>query len=166
MAVNINNLNVITFIKDIYLSLKHIDQNLNIFKNDIDSRMTKLEDNYNSIQDKIISIEQLISKIDNKLNDNDKIDKNIEAELFNKMYKLDKNNLADTKLELKPKELTIANILENNYSLLDVNKALMDSQHDQSNSNSDYNTTDLYSISDNSFNLEEKKESLDNLLFS
>jgi hypothetical protein len=44
-TVNINNLNVITFIKDIYQSLKHIDNSFHKMKTDIDTRMLNLEVN-------------------------------------------------------------------------------------------------------------------------
>jgi hypothetical protein len=169
MSANINNLNIITFIKDIKISKKQIDQCLNTFRTDIDSRISKLEENYNTIQDKLINLEQIIIKMDNKLTDTSRIDKNIEAELFDQMYKLNKNTLEDTKLELKPKELTIANILENNYSIQDVNNSL--------NTYSDYKPVDLCDINtmdiSNMNILDESKistpkknrETLDSILF-
>jgi hypothetical protein len=39
------------------------------------------------------------------------------------MNKLNKTNIIE-KLDLKPEELTFANILENNYNILDINQSL------------------------------------------
>ena len=47
---NINNLNVLTFIKDIYSSLKHIDNCFNSYKENINTRLMKLEDNHHIIE--------------------------------------------------------------------------------------------------------------------
>ena len=59
-TTNINNLNVLTFIKDIYLSMKHIDTCFNSYKENIDTRLIKIEDNQQTILDKLNNIEQLL----------------------------------------------------------------------------------------------------------
>ena len=123
----INNLNILTFIKDIYQSLKTIDCNFNNLKENINIRMTKLEDNQQVILTRLENIEILLNKIDDKSKENVKLDKNIEKQLLNKINEMNEiNNLSisNNKLDLKPKELTISNLLENNYSFEDINNSL------------------------------------------
>ena len=45
MSNSVNNLNIFTFIKDIYQSLKNIDKYFNDSNTNINSRLTKIEDN-------------------------------------------------------------------------------------------------------------------------
>jgi len=119
---NINNLNVFTFIKDIYQSLKHIDKCFNDFNTNINVRITKIEDNQQVLIDKLSSIEILLNKMSEMNTTNGSLNKNIENELLEKMNKMNSMNNnkmnSDYKVELKPDELTFANILENNYSFL------------------------------------------------
>lgn len=122
-STNINNLNILTFIKDIYLSLKHIDNCFNSYKENIDSRLIKLEDNQQTILDKLTNIEHLLEKINLNTQNQVALDKNIENELMQKMNAMNKTSFQE-KLNLKPEELTFANILENGYSLLDINKSI------------------------------------------
>ena len=122
-STNINNLNILTFIKDIYLSLKHIDNCFNSYKENIDSRLIKLEDNQQTILDKLTNIEHLLEKINLNTQNQVALDKNIENELMQKMNAMNKTSFQE-KLNLKPEELTFANILENNYSILDINTTL------------------------------------------
>ena len=122
-VTNINNLNILTFIKDIYLSLKHIDNCFNSYKDNIDSRLIKLEDNQQIILDKLTNIEHLLDKINLNTLNQVMLDKNIENELMQKMNTMNKTSFQE-KLNLKPEELTFANILENDYSLLDINETI------------------------------------------
>ena len=123
-TVNINNLNVITFIKDIYQSLKHIDNSFHKMKTDIDTRMLNLEVNQKTILEKLDNLENLFGNIYNKINENNKIDKTLENELLDKMFILNQATVKNQKVDLKPRELTIANTIENGYSILDVSNTL------------------------------------------
>jgi hypothetical protein len=162
-ATNINNLNVLTFIKDIYLSLKHIDTCFNSYKENIDTRLIKLEDNQQTILDKLNNIEQLLYKINSNTENQVALDKNIEHELLEKMNNLNKTNITE-KLELKPEELTFANILENNYNILDINQSL--ANHNILASNDDEMSSNLLvATSDNKEIQKNKNETLENLLF-
>ena len=123
----INNLNILTFIKDIYQSLKTIDYNFSNLKENINLRLCKLEDNQKTLLDRLENIETLLNKLNDNANENIKLDKNIEKQLLNKMSEMNEIqslNSINTKLELKPKEFTIANLLENNYSFADINDSL------------------------------------------
>jgi len=123
---SINNLNIFTFIKDIYQSLKHIDQYFSNFNTNINSRINKLEDNQQIIIDKMNNIEHLLNKISDVNKENEKINKNIENELLEKIQVMNTINKTSGRyrVELKPEELTFSNILENNYSLQDINTSL------------------------------------------
>jgi hypothetical protein len=125
MSNSINNLNIFTFIKDIYQSLKNIDKYFNDFNTNVNSRLTKLEDNQVIILDKLSSIETFLSKLNETNTTNILLNKNIENELLEKMKIMNNNTLINNKVELKPDELTFANILENDYTLSDINKSLL-----------------------------------------
>jgi hypothetical protein len=164
---NINNLNIITFIKDIYLSLKHLDVCFSTFKTDIDSKMIKLEGQYNTILEKISQIENSIVQVNERVSQSSNIDSVIEQELLDKMYKLSSVTEDTTRLELKPKELTFANILENGYTMLDINNSL-ETNTDSNKIFSEYKPIDMSDMSDNmsmEISKSEKKQTLDNLLF-
>jgi hypothetical protein len=161
MTTNINNLNILTFIKDIYLSLKHIDNCFNSYKDNIDSKLSKLEDNQNTILDRLNNIEQLLDKINLNTQNQVALDKNIENELMQKMNTLNNNNFQD-KINLKPEELTFANILENKYSLLDINTVLGTGQVQEQYTFSGFDIDNLEIEKDKSNN---NIETLDNLLF-
>lgn len=121
--VNINNLNVLTFIKDIYSSLKHIDTNFNSMKDNVNSRLTVLEDNQKTILAKLELFETLLTKLNETTKETISLDKTLENQLLNKLSSLNETGI-DSKLELQPSELTFANILENDYSFADINKSI------------------------------------------
>ena len=81
----INNLNIFTFIKDIYQSLKHIDQCFSTFNESVNTRLTKLEDNQQILIDKLASIEIVLIKLGETNNIKSSLDKNIENELMKKI---------------------------------------------------------------------------------
>ena len=120
----INNLNIFTFIKDIYQSLKHIDQCFSTFNESVSTRLSKLEDNQQILIDKMASIEIALIKLGETNTTNSGLDKNLENELLKKMNIMNKTAFGNNTVELKPDELTFANILENGYTLLDINESL------------------------------------------
>ena len=101
MSSNINNLNIFTFIKDIYQSLKHIDKCFNDFNTNINLRLSKIEDNQLILTNKLSEIEIILQKTNDINTSNIGINKNIENELLEKMKKMNTNNLNNTKIELK-----------------------------------------------------------------
>ena len=156
---NINNLNVFTFIKDIYQSLKHIDKYFNDFNININTRLTKLEDNQHILLDKISGIEVLLNKMNESNKVNGSLNKNIENSLLEKMNKMNSNQInGDYKVDLKPNELTFANILENNYSFLEINSSLENNVDNMDNVD---DVDSIYTID----NTKKEKENLNSLLF-
>ena len=173
---HINNLNIFTFIKDIYNALKNLNICVNGMKTNIDSRLEKIENNQQILLTRIELIEELIVKLNNTRNENNILDKNIESQLLEKMHNLNQI-LPNEKLELKPGELTIANILENNYNLDDINKSLSlntntnnlfdfdDDNVIRNQSHTNMNTNMNTNIYNNDNKNNEKKETIENLLF-
>jgi len=178
----INNLNIFTFIKDIYQSLKHIDQCFSTFNDSVCNRLTKLEDNQQILIDKMASIEIALIKLGETNNTKSSLDKNIENELMKKMNIMNKTAFGNNTVELKPDELTFANILENGYTLLDINESLCkydinsisDGDRSISNVNNYVNNYVNENLNDSLNNLyddnlenenNKKKETLDSLLY-
>ena len=163
---SVNNLNIFTFIKDIYQSLKYIDKSLTISSDSLNSRITKIEDNQQILIDKLTNIESVLNRLGELNKPNSGLDKNIEFELLEKMKRLNQNEINNSKISLKSNELTFANILENNYSFNDINESIVDNE---------WNSVDTNIISDNINIINEHNnfnnhnnindESLDKLLF-
>ena len=190
--VNINNLNIITFIKDIYLSLKHLDVCFSSFKTDIDVKMIKLEGQYETILERLSQIDNTLIEINERINQSSNMDSTIEKELLDKMYKLSSATEDANRLDLKPKELTLANILENGYTMLDINNSITNSSDnvasigilneyktfepiDMSNMSNMSNNMNCLSLelstsekdkdNDKDINKDKNKQTLDSLLF-
>ena len=155
---NINNLNIFTFIKDIYQSLKHIDKSLTLSNDALNKRITKLDENQQVIIDKLTNIESVLKRIGEISKPNSGLDKNIELELLEKMKTLNQNEMNNSKLFLKPEELTFANIIESSYSFTDINETLVGNewQNDKDENSNREN---------NSENNNGSNETLDTLLF-
>ena len=156
---SVNNLNIFTFIKDIYQSLKHIDKTMTLSNDDLNKRISKLEDSQQILLDKLSNIEIVLTKLGEMNKPNSSLDKNIEFELLEKMKKINQNEVNNSKIVLKPNELTFANILENNYGFNDINNSLGNTVSDNNTINNTYDIYDTNNIN----NL--KPESLDSLLF-
>jgi hypothetical protein len=157
---NINNLNIFTFIKDIYQSLKHIDKSLTLSNDALNKRITKLDENQQVIIDKLTNIESVLNRIGEISKPNSGLDKNIEIELLEKMKTLNQNEMNNSKLFLKPEELTFANIIESSYSFTDINETLVGNewQNDKDEKSNRENNS-------NSENNNGSNETLDTLLF-
>ena len=176
---NVNNLNIFTFIKDIYQSLKHIDKTLSLSNDALNTRISKLEENQQILIDKITNIEIVLIKLSETNKPNTGLDKNIEFELLEKMKKINQNEINNNKISLKSNELTFANILENNYSFTDINQSLENNINDMNivdtldmslegnidigNTNYSYINNSNYSNDSNDSN--DILNTLDNLLF-
>ena len=174
---SVNNLNIFTFIKDIYQSLKHIDKTMTLSNDDLNKRISKLEDNQQILLDKLTNIEILLTKLGDMTKPNSSLDKTIEFELLEKMKRLNKNEVNNSKIALKPNELTFANILENNYEFNDINQSLgniisdnntydiYDTNNTYNNREDTYNNKDIIENTNNTNTNNLKPESLDTLLF-
>ena len=157
----VNNLNIFTFIKDIYQSLKHIDKTMTISNTDLNKRISNLEDNQQILIDKLTNIESILNKLSEMNTPNSSLDKNLEFELLENMKKINKNEVNNNKIALTTDELTFSNIIENNYNFSDINESIgtIDTIDDTINiSNSTF-------LEDNNDNNDNNNVSIDNLLF-
>lgn len=159
---SVNNLNIFTFIKDIYQSLKHIDKTSTLSNETLNKRITKLEENQQILIDKCTTIELLLNKLGETNTTHHNLDKTLEFELLEKMKKLNQNELNNEKLFLKPEELTFANVIENNYNFTDINESIGYTLHTLD--------TSLVTLEDTIETIENKhnsttNETLDSLLF-
>lgn len=152
----ITNLNIPTFIREIYQALKHIDLTMYTLNNTINSRITVLENNQQKIQTRLDELDMVMSKIYDNTKAPMSLNKSIEVQLSEKLSKLNNNSLLSEKIELKPEELTLANIMENNYTFDDIEKSLEKFK----DINLDSNLDTLQNVQNDI-----KKESLDELLF-
>ena len=160
----VNNLNVFTFIKDIYQALKNIDIKLNDTNKLLNEKITALEDRQHTILEKIGGMETLLQKINENSTTKIGIDKDLENELLKKINVLN-NSGSNEKIDLKPDELTFANILENGYTFIDINESLAKTPtylnevyigHSGDGVNDNTNDNDIKN---------DKKENLESLLF-
>ena len=174
----VNNLNIFTFIKDIYQALKNIDIKLNESNKLLNEKITALEDRQHTILEKISGMETLLQKINENSTAKIGIDKDLENELLKKMNVMNSSG-SDEKIDLKPDELTFANILENGYTFIDINDSLSrtptylnevyiepsgDGLNINSNINNSMNINDNVNKNDNK-NKNDKNENLESLLF-
>jgi DNA-binding transcriptional MerR regulator len=124
----LTNMNIITFIKEVYSSLKHIttklhayDTKLNTQHKDINEHISRLEVKLDHIINEQNSIKNMIYEYYNS-------DQNIGTDIQHKMENLLSGisglDQDVTKLKLKPDDLTIANVDENNYTFSDIQTSL------------------------------------------
>ena len=147
---NISSLNIFTFIKEIYQSIKNFHKKLDNmstqqkeFRNHIDRINKEHEISMKRMQE---TITRLSSQLDSKEEINVKLRSQLENKLGNLMTEtIDHND----KLHLNINELTIGNLVDNNYNLDDINEQLNSLNNDNNNDNNDNNeSTNLsnYSI--------------------
>jgi hypothetical protein len=160
---NVNNLNIFTFIKDIYQSLKNIDKTLNLSIDKLNTRIDKLEENQQILIDKNTTIELLLSKLSENSNVNSGLDKTLEYELLEKMKHLNQNDVNNNKLSLLPNELTFANIVENDYTFNDINESI--GNNEILSIENHVEPVDTNTTNTNTTNTTNNSETLDSLLF-
>lgn len=172
-TTSINNLNVFTFIREIYQSLKHLDLTLSTMSENFNSRLTKLEENQLVLKTRFDNIEILLQKTLENCQSSQSLNKNIEHELLNKMSRLNNNTQQlNKKIDLKPSELTFANVLENDYDFEDINNQLLKNENlgnwkgnDNSNINDAILMSNQYLEVENKVNKIPVKTDIDSLLF-
>lgn len=160
MSNNINNLNIYTFIREIYQSLKHLDTQVNEMNIQLNQKIEKIEQSQNILKARFDAIEILLQKNLETSKTESSLNKNIESELLNKMSKLNNSIMLDTnkKINLNPEELTFANILENNYTFEDINSQLDSNQSTKL-------LTGYTPLTDLDITKQKNDETIENLLF-
>lgn len=152
---SISSLNIFTLIKEVYQSMKNFHKKLDNLSEEqkrLREYINKLNNEYNLKYQ--IQLE-LLNNIKNKVESNEEIDIRLRQDLESKLSNLMTNTIHDTeKLNLNLSELTIGNLVDNNYSLNDINQQLQQFNNHQQESNS---------ILDEDNNNQLSKYSIDNI---
>ena len=123
---NISSLNIFTFIKEIYQSIKNFHKKLN----NITEEQKKIYLYLNKINtEHNLSIKrnyELLMNIQNTLNKRDSIDNSIMNNLNSKLGNLMIDTIQDDsdKVKLNIADLSIGNLVDNNYTMDDINQQL------------------------------------------
>jgi hypothetical protein len=152
----ITNMNVFTFIKEIYASLKNINTKLNKMEDNMNNKIESMNNKISILQNKILDLDERILNMDNNIEKIFSVNNNVESEIESKLSNLIDNttlssidkNANKSNIELELSEMTIANLEENNYNFADIQNTLL-------NSELEFNEDEL-SISNEIFNQEEK----------
>ena len=173
---NINNLNVFTFIREIYQSLKHLDIQIHTMSQQFSDRLSKLEENQQILKTRFDNVEILLQKTLEHSEMSQGLNKTIETELLKKMSLLNKQSI--TNVNLKPDEMTFANIIENEYTFNDINNQMLNNAHNNYTNNSfnsfnslhesmtePINDNDLTEFENTLENTNNKQQDINSLLF-
>lgn len=124
----LTNMNIFTFVKEVYASLKHITKKLNESETKKDSQNKKVNTRLDTIEAKLDYILQeqqgIKTMIHDYYNSDQHLGNNIQQKMENLLSTTADINLDTDKLNLKPEDLTLANVDENNYSFADVQNSL------------------------------------------
>ena len=116
---SINNMNIITLIKEIFLTLKNLDTRYYTLEEIIKTNMNLMDNKLTILENKILEISQYQLQIIEMNKPNIPIiNPNLERELQNHLKDLN----IQSKLPLNISEMTIANLLDNNYTVNDINQ--------------------------------------------
>lgn len=125
----LSNMNIFTFVKEVYSSLKHITTRLYSNNDKLDSQHKDIKNVISRLESKLDHIIQEQRAIKEMIHSYYNADQNIGNDIQHKMESLLSNtvDVADPsglKLSLKPEDLTLANVDESNYSFADVQNSL------------------------------------------
>ena len=122
-ATSISNMNIITLIKEIFQTLKNLDARYYSLEETVKSSMGGMETKLAMMEAKMVELAQMQFQL---LEMNKPvapvINPNLERELQDHLKSLDGGNTP--KLALNLAEMTIANLLDNDYTVDDINKNL------------------------------------------
>ena len=122
---NVSSLNIFTLIKEVYQSIKNFHKKLDNISEE-QRKMKAYIDKLN--KDYTLKYQQqtdLLNSIKQKVDSNEEIDLRLRQDLELKLGNLMTNTIDDSeKLKLSLNELTIGNLVDNNYSLDDINNQL------------------------------------------
>jgi hypothetical protein len=123
---SINNMNIIVLIKEIFQTLKNLDskyysleETLKQKINNVESKLSLLESKLQEITNLQMQIIELNKPVEPVINPN------LEKELQNHLKELDGN----TRLDLNLNEMTIANLIDNNYTVDEINFKIQSSNN-------------------------------------
>ena len=118
------NLNIITLIKEIYGALRNLEAKYYELNDNLNKKMSKLETEFSSISSNIELVKTEMKNLNDKFESVKSIDTNIGLDLESQMRRLNNEISAgnsDNKIKLDISELTIDNLIDNNYTIDEIN---------------------------------------------
>ena len=127
-TTSISNMNIITLIKEIFQTLKNLDTRYYTLEETVKTTMTGVETKLSVLEAKISEIASMqVAMTEMNKPIAPVINPNLERELQDHLKSLDGGNTP--KLALNLGEMTIANLLDNDYTMDDVNTQLQSSKN-------------------------------------
>jgi hypothetical protein len=125
-TTSISNMNIITLIKEIFQTLKNLDARYYSLEETVKSSMGGMETKLAVMEAKMVELAQMqLQLLEMNKPAAPVINPNLERELQDHLKSLDGGQ--PYKLALNLSEMTIANLLDNDYTVDDVNKNLQSS---------------------------------------
>lgn len=157
------NINIITLIKEIYGALRNLEAKYYELNDNLNKKMSKLDSDINGINMNIEQVKIDMKNLNDKFESVKSIDTNIGLDLESQMRQLN-NNIkinSNNKINLDISELTIDNLIDNNYTINDINNI-----SDNISNISEFNIS-THTLEKSTENMTPAKTSitLDNLLF-
>ena len=127
-TTSISNMNIITLIKEIFQTLKNLDARYYTLEDTVKTTMNGVENKLAILEAKIAEIASMqVAMMEMNKPVAPVINPNLERELQDHLKSLDGGNTP--KLALNLGEMTIANLLDNDYTMDDVNTQLQSSKN-------------------------------------
>ena len=127
-TTSISNMNIITLIKEIFQTLKNLDARYYSLEEVVKSSMGGMETKLAIMEAKMVELTQMqLQLLEMNKPAAPVINPSLERELQDHLKSLDGGQTP--KLALNLSEMTIANLLDNDYTVDDVNKNLQSSEN-------------------------------------
>ena len=127
-TTSISNMNIITLIKEIFQTLKNLDARYYTLEDTVKTTMNGVENKLAVLEAKIAEIASMqVAMMEMNKPVAPVINPNLERELQDHLKSLDSGSAP--KLALNLGEMTIANLLDNDYTMDDVNTQLQSSKN-------------------------------------
>lgn len=125
---NLSSLNVFTFIKEIYASIKNFNKKIDKYNTDMNNNHELIKKIQENCLFNLNRNYELLQNIHELINDKNKLDSNLKNSLENKLSNLISENLeTNQKLQLNLQDLSFGNIVDNDYTFDDINNSLNNS---------------------------------------
>ncbi len=164
------NINIITLIKEIYGALRNLEAKYYELNDNLNKKMSKLETEFSSISSNIEHVKIEMKNLNDKFESVKSIDTNIGLDLESQMRRLNNEISAgnsDNKIKLDISELTIDNLIDNNYTIDEINSVAEIEANLGINSSGMHSSrsANLAIATSNTSNAPDTPTSLDSLLF-
>jgi hypothetical protein len=134
---NLSSLNIFTFIKEIYASIKIFNKKIDNYQKEMNSNFQSMKKIQNNCIYNISKNHELLETIHKLLDDRNKLDNSLKNSLETKLGNLISENIeTNQKIQLDIQDLSFGNIIDNEYNFGDINNTLVDELKDNIGYNS------------------------------